>query len=103
MLDRHERVRQRIRLTHDERVQEMAEDALSRGLKMALNVLNRLKKDTKEVEAIISEKFVDVCAVNKVDVTSLTGKITAAEKVRTDKIKEEEDKIKPQGGQHEIR
>ena len=85
MLDRHDRIRQRIKLTKEERVQELAEDSLIRGLRAAINILRRLKMNDAGMETIISEKMVEFFAKEQVNTTSLTSKITKAEKDRKDK------------------
>jgi len=85
MLDRHDRIRQRIKLNKEERVQELAEDSLVRGLRMAIHILRRLKMNDADMETIISEKMVEFFVKEQVDTTSLTTKITKAEKDRKDK------------------
>jgi len=85
MLDRHDRIRQRIKLNKEERVQELAEDSLVRGLRMAIHILRRLKMNDADMETIISEKMVEFFVKEQVDTTSLTSKITKAEKDRKDK------------------
>ena len=103
-MTRHERIRLRLPDgTPEEMAREKSEEHIQRGFKLAVNAIRMMQLDPEIKEEIISDNIVNFCAKQKIKVADLTAKISALEKVRTDKIKEEEDKIKPQGGQHEIR
>ena len=103
MLDKNERIRQRIKLTKEERIQEVAEEALKRGFGAFSTLLRMTRMEPEVIQTVISEKLVDFCAKHNMVVEDLIAKVHTLEKIRTDKIKEDEDKIKLQGGQHEIR
>jgi len=104
MMDRSERIRKRIKLiTKEEKVQELFEEALKRNFKLAEHTMRMTQIEPEVIQTAIGEKLVNFCAKQRIKVADLTDKIHTLEKIRTDKIKEDEDKIKLQGGQHEIR
>jgi len=93
MLDRSERIRRRLpRGTKEEMAQEFAEEVLKRGLRTATQALRRAKITQDQTADILGGGLVEFCAKEQVEVATLIDKITKAEKVRTDKIKEEEEK-----------
>ena len=96
MLAKKERIRQRIKLaTLEDKVKEKLEETLSKAMRKT-DYLFRFGSITEEDKlSIISDKMVEICAKHRIDVVSLTDNIHAAEKVRVDKIKLEEEKLKP--------
>jgi len=92
-MTRNERIRKRLpNGTPEEMAWEKAEEVIQRGFKQAMSAMRMMKLDPDTREDIIGENVVNFCAKHQVEVASLTDKITKAEKVRTDKIKEEEEK-----------
>ena len=95
MMDRSERIRQRIKLTtREEKVQEIFEEAMKRSYRMATHAMRMARIEPEVVQAAISERLVDFCAKHDMAVEDVTAKVQVVEAARIEKIKIEEEKLK---------